>query len=484
VNLSKIVLDGRQQSEHIKLLQGAFRSKIALLLVLVILTWGLWATLQHGDEKLPDAEAECEKLRQTLLSKWNFPPDIKIGLNSTLSDVMEKLIDPKRPELQKLQIDTAYGAFYGELSTAKDRCQQITDQAYLVKVRIPYLLEPISINGLLLADFWPFVMVAIASAIVIFQLRERTNAIVLSGVTSENSEVPSRELLQVRSNYRVGSLQKARIRRQTFLVYRSPLIVQPESLFVWTLLFLTLYTSFSLEAAHRIEFSHEMTSVLFDYISALWFYCVVIMYLVYRTWDYYERSLQAVFGCPVIGVVRSKLAENRSRIFGKLAKYRIKIGLHRSLLNLARIFDSILALTALAALALTWMEPGTVRGYSFLFGVKNISGGLSTELGYQLWLAVLFVLLCLFLSLTRRRISEKLFQAVAQWTRRIGLVVLFLLGNLFFHLLVLQIIDTTTNFFGLSHFQSHPLLFTNPEAGFYLFSALFVILRWRQSPKR
>jgi fumarate reductase subunit D len=476
--LKTIIINGREQAEHIKLLQGAFRSKIVLLLIAVVLTWGLWATLQHGDEKLPDADAECEKFRQAVLAKWKLPSDFQIGLSSSLTDVFEKLLDPKRPEIQKLLVSATQ--FYGDLQTANGKCQQITDQAYLVKVRVPYLLEPISINGLLLADFWPFAMIAIASAVVIFQLRERVNAIVLSGATTKSADIPSGQLLHVRSNYRVGRLQEETVENKAFLVYKPPFIVQPESLLVWTLLVLTVYSSFSLEATHRIEYSHEMTSVLFDYIGALWFYSVAVVYLVYRTWQYYERSLEQVFGSPVIGVMRFIRATGRLRFLDN-PPYKIESKFYELLSKGGAIPESIWVLVALGTLGLPWMKtPAPVRGYIFLIGPKNLDESLATELQYQLFLAILFMLLCAFLSLARKRISEKLFQVVSRWTRRLGIVVYILIGNLFFHMLVLRII-VATNVWGLPNIPRHPLLFTDPGIGLMLFCYIFISLRAQQS---
>ncbi len=115
------------------------------------MTWSLWATLQGGDEKIPAIQEECSKLSKDLISKWGLPPDLPIRLNSTLGEVLLTLTDQRHPEWQKVepgkQID-----FYLELQHEQKKCQQLTRAAYLVKVHVPYLLEPISIDGLSLGD--------------------------------------------------------------------------------------------------------------------------------------------------------------------------------------------------------------------------------------------------------------------------------------------------------------------------------------------
>jgi len=158
-------LPARKEVEHIKLLLGAYRGKIALLLVAAMLTWGLLATLQSGDEKLPAVESECKKYRQDLLSKWGLPPEIPIGLSSTPTELYATLADPKHPEWNKIG-PRKWWEVYGELQHEQNRCQQLTTAAYFVKIRVPYLLEPVSIDGLQLADLWPFDMVVIASAVI------------------------------------------------------------------------------------------------------------------------------------------------------------------------------------------------------------------------------------------------------------------------------------------------------------------------------
>ena len=473
--MNKPVLAARKEAEHIKLLLGAFRSKLALLLVAVVMTWGLWATLQSGDEKLPAVEAKCLKYRQDLLSKWGLPPEVPIRLNSTLVEVFATLADPKHPEWKKALPPDKWMDLYGELQPEQDRCQQLTAAAYLVKIRVPYLVEPISIEGLLLADFWPFVMVAIAAATIVFQLRQRANAIVLSWLTFDNPDAPSRELLHIRSNYRVGFLHEKTIQNKPFLVYKPPFILQPESLFVWTLLGLTLYSSFSLEAGHRIELSHEMRSVLFDYLSAMWFFSITIAYLVYRTWRYHEQSLEAVVGRPVTGGTFSRLAEKWSAFLDAPVENKIEPKIYQAL---SRVPDSLGALAALAALGtllFPWMEPGPIRGYTFLTGAENLGEGLATELRYQLYLAVVFVLLCMFRSLAHNRLSERRFHTLTKWTRKLGLVVVVLIGNLLFHMLILRILVAST-WPSWSDFQNRPLIQTNPGIGFSLFTALIILL--------
>jgi len=325
-------------------------------------------------------------------------------------------------------------------------------------------------------------MVAVTSAIIVFQLRQRANAIVLSWLGFNNPDVPSRELLRIRSNYRVGLLHEETIHKKPFLVYRPPLIVQPESLFVYTLLGLTLYSSFSLETAHRIEMSHEMRSVLFDYLSVLWFFSMAIAYLIYRTWLYYEQSLEAAVGRPVTGPIRSMLA-NSSALLDKPVKNKIELKLYQALSMPGRISDSVWALAALGTLFISWMEPASIRGYTFLTGAKNLDAGLATELRYQLYLAIVFVLLCIFRSLAHNRLSQKRSYTLTRWTRKLGLVVIVvivLIGNLWFHVAILRIIagSALTSWFVL---ENKPLIDTDPGLGFLLFSALVLFLAARSS---
>jgi hypothetical protein len=71
---------------------------------------------------------------------------------------------------------------------------------------LPYLAEPISIDALTLADPWPFVIVALGSAILVFQFREHTNAIILSWMALRATNPSAHQLLNVRPNCRTAAL--------------------------------------------------------------------------------------------------------------------------------------------------------------------------------------------------------------------------------------------------------------------------------------
>lgn len=474
-----------KDSEYLKLLRSALRSKISLLALGLVLTWGLWATLQTGEEKLPSVADECTKRLVEFKSKWGLSPDVPINFDSTMTDVFSHLGELKDTDALKKTPGKWY-QFYTELQAEGKSCDQQVTASYSVKIRVPYLVQPTSVDGLAIANLWPFVMIAIASAVFVFEMRERANALVLSWMAFGKPNAEQRELLRIRSDYRVGEMIERTFGNRKFLFYKSPLVIHPESLLTYALLGFTVYASISIAATHRIELSNEMRSVLFDYFSALWFFSAGMGYLVFRTRRYYHAQLESLVGRPVFGATRSRLFQP-SRFFDEpFDPNRAPIDL-RILSKLENVWKRrhvlpkwlegiLLPVAALASLALPWMQPGSVRGYNFLLGRSNLDDDLATELQYQLVLAIVFTLLCVVRTLTRCRISRQSFLILTEWVRRFGWGVILLVGNLVFHLFVLLFLVDALQLGALSLAATKPLIRTDPGIGLRIFCMLIVLI--------
>lgn len=454
------------EGEHLRLFRAALRSKIVVLLVAAVLTWGLWATLSQGDQKLQPLQDQCTKNLQAFKSKWGLPPDFPITLDSNQFDILMALMQSKLLPSIKNQLQ-----FLGEVQSEQDTCRQLIRSAYVVDVHLPYLVASISINGLTFVDFWPFIMIAMAAAFLGFHRREHTNAIVLAWLANAEPDTSSMQLLSVRSNYRVGELHEASLGNDRVFLYEIPLVIQPETLLLYALLVVTLYASLSLEGSHQIELSHEMPSVLSDYFAGLWLYSAALAYFLKKTWNYYDSRVEAVVGRPVLGRTRLWLAK-RSRSIRSLGR-RITQRLAGSLHPPRSVPEAALSLAALGSLALPWMRPGPIRGYPLLRGVDTVDDDISTELQVQLIFAVAFILLCLVCSLLDGRISRQKSRWLRKWLSRYGLLVMVLVGNLLVHIVVLQLTASSDWWLITGHvLETRPLITTDPAYGFLLFGCI------------
>lgn len=265
---------GQPVQEHIRLLRTASRSKLAVLSIAVVATWGLWAALQGGEQKWSAIANKYDAQISALKKKYQVPSDIQFGAYDDIGDILVKIYKDKRnpfgprvpdksveflTDLIKLQqqyeedrksavskpkssrIADKYGRQLSQLKTkyripaeiqfgiddkpvdilitinaakrnpfapttpSKDiqfnidfselqrRYEEDRESAFLVNLHIPYLQDPVEINGLDLADWWPFGLIAIVAAVITLSMRQRVNAIAVAWLSSKTTEVPDRE---------------------------------------------------------------------------------------------------------------------------------------------------------------------------------------------------------------------------------------------------------------------------------------------------
>jgi hypothetical protein len=86
-----------EAAEHIKLLRRARRIRLVVLAVFVVVTWGLWTTLQAGDQKAAAITAQYDKRLIDLRTKWGIPSDVIIVYSMDTFDIINILTHLKSP---------------------------------------------------------------------------------------------------------------------------------------------------------------------------------------------------------------------------------------------------------------------------------------------------------------------------------------------------------------------------------------------------
>jgi hypothetical protein len=478
---SKTLLD-REAADHIKLLRKASRTRMILLGFWVVVTWGLWAALQAGDQRtIPIGKTYDERLVE-LKKKWNVSVESPFGLNSDDTEVTFALLQEKSDRFKNIMQVIQFDA---ELRAIRNEFYAELERAYIVHVKVPYLQESIEVNGVTLADWWPFGLIAIVAAAWVLSMRERINAIVVAWIAYNRNESAAKSDLVIQSDFLVGTLSKGVNPDKPCMVYRKPVMVQPESLILFALICATVYMSLSFGFFENPANSHEMES-MFDYTGGVWFCIVALGILVWLTRKRYAERLEQYTGIPV----RGKMSESLERVVS--SRWRRVGGALDSIGWLRKVppmSEALFAVAALLCLCAPWMNPNHVRGYRLFLSdaPAPLDADLYFELQVQLYIAMLFIVLCLVDWFTRTKLRHKLYNNLSRVRRFLGYVTAALLGNLVFHFTMLQIdvraqtswLLLPVNFLARPHpVKNSSLVWTDPSYGFWIFLILCLILVW------
>src|ERR1700722_5964436 len=477
-------LSNREAAEYIKLLRRASGTRLVLLAFWAVATWGLWVAIQAGDQKtLPIDKTYDERLVE-LKKKWNVSVESPFGFFSTDTDVTSALLQEKngwyKNIMQVIQ-------FEGELGALRNEYFLELERAYIVHVKVPYLQENVEVNGVTLANWWPFGLIAVVAAALVLSMRERVNAIVVAWI-GHNRDVRSfKSGLVIQSDFLVGSLSDGVIRDIPCKVYRKPLMVQPESLILFALICATVYMSLSFGFFENPANSHEMEST-FDYTGGVWFCIVAIGILVWLTRRRYAERLEQYTGIPILG----RVPEIFERVVGsRWRSYRKRLDTIPWVRKASQMSEAVIIFLAGLCLCLPWMNPNHIRGYRLFLAEAPapLDSDFYFELQVQLYIAILFIIFCLTDWFARTKLQPKLYKILSGVRRFLGFATITLLGNLVFHFVMLQMLVEAqaektwlllpVNYLARPHpVMNSSLVWTDPSYGFWIFLLICLLLVW------
>lgn len=485
-------MSNREAEEHIKLLRRASRVRLFLLGLGVVVTWGLWTMLQAGDQRTAVIDDAYDGHLSDLEKKWNIPSDTPIGYNSDTFEVIEAL--NKKEDMAKDPLRVVH--FCNELDALRNQFYDELEGAYIVHVRVPYLQDPVQVNGLTLADCWPFVLISIASAAFVLNMRERVNAIIVAWIAYSRKDSSATQDLIIHSDFVIGTLEEDLALNKKSVVYRRPLILQPESLLVYALVGATIYLSFSFGFFQNPANSYEMESTLLDYVALIWYFLVALGSLVWLTRKRYRDTLDRYIGMPVRGRISQRL-ERLSGVWRR--KFGRALARRKWLRKISSMSEALVSIAALGCLYLPWMNPQRVRGYRFFLSTvpNNLDDDLFYGLRVQLFFASLFVIICLVDWFVKAMLSRSSPIFLFKVRRFFGIATAILLGNLVFHFAMLQMLATELserfllmppwNLLARPHpVKNSSLIWTDPSYGFWLFLTLclMLVIVGNKPPKR
>lgn len=492
-------------ADHILLLRRASRGKVILLIIGAVMTWGLWTTLQAGSQKVPAVDDKYATKLKELKAKWQIPADSPLTYQTEFWDIIQYLTEIS---LYEKQVPWLYQPgklrqFFDEFNDQQQQYEHDRAAAYAIELKVPYLESPVPVNALDFADIWPFVLISLLAAAAIFGMRERVNAVVLSYLSANPDERNSTEGISIRSDFRVGTLSNFEEHGHPRFFYRSPLVLGPERLLVCALAVGTLYAVLEMESSYNPVLYHDMGSVLFDFLGAVWIFLILMCACLWLTWKYYSACLQKRIGSPVWG----RFIYSFARVRNNIRSLRDNLIQRRPWLRAVALrSEAAIAFMALASVALPWIEQGHTRGFHLLLSQTagpaqqvpgyihpvsfyHIDPGVYSEFQFQLIVALAFVVIGVIMGLTPRREEEKnrWVRSVHKMQKVLGAATLLLGGNLLFHFVMLQDAASSMWFFPTVKvllWQTDPiiatyttsLIWSDPAIGFWIFLILCIIL--------
>jgi hypothetical protein len=359
------------------------------------------------------------------------------------------------------------------------------NDAFLIRISLPYLSEPVSVNARLIADVWPPCLIVVLVVVVAFGYQQRAFEIVLShsiALTKTESERAKRLAL---TEFIPGKLVPAKAGQREVLLYRRPFVIRPRAAMVSGLGALVVALSLSLMLIGDPAITRPPSAIINFYYSPLVLLMLAAAFVTVRSRDFYYRKASAVVGHAVRGYWAYRLANLWNSCNHRLDRES------RWRLTPRRILSNGFVVTAVLSMFFVWTEPRQLADYSgFTFltrqrelklgsnssresaalqssdrlargevaaqvpgtsdtGAPQTSGspdvklypiapGIFAQMRLHVYIAVSFLALCALHGITRRPTMRRLIGYLRAW---LGVIVVLLGANLmlYFGILLLQV---------------------------------------------
>src|ERR1700689_5150643 len=80
-----------EATEHIRLLRKASRTRLTILGIFAVLTWGLWAMLQAGDQRALGITEEYNQKLLELRTKWDIPDKLIVSYSMGYPEIQSEI---------------------------------------------------------------------------------------------------------------------------------------------------------------------------------------------------------------------------------------------------------------------------------------------------------------------------------------------------------------------------------------------------------
>lgn len=478
------------------------RMKIVLLGTTLIVILAIWSALEAGHQKEEKLTLEFALQHPNLyeplgITRANLPEKENVKRAQNAINVRKRLNE---------YFVNAIGP--GDLNNFSKELGEINDferkksEGYITDASLPYLKTSLKVNTLILADIWPFVLVITLVVLIAIYYRQRAYELILSFSVfndyhrGKNSSLASAEFL-------VGELTNIRTPNKPQWLYRKSLVIFPESLLSLALAVVNVLLSLKLMALYNPTALHKTSSILFSYYSVFWTTLFVLGFCLRKTRYYFENHTQRILGGPVHGYTGNWMNDRSRRAKKTVRRKKIQ--------KIVRILGLMLGVAGIGSLALPFVSPWRIRGYQLLLPqapirplIKNADSTIKVfridpsvywELRTHIIAGILFLIVWISFQLLLLAGAHRVLKQLANVKRYFAYIILFLIGNFFLYLSVLQfesIIDPSPSvlesFFppGLMSPRGMSLIFTDPAYGawFFIFTCLILSLPGSVSPRK
>ena len=486
----------RDETRFSGLIWRSIKLKWFLLIFMLLLLWVIWSALASARQKITNLEKDFihdnAEIAQGLKSAGIKEENISEDGNSTKAAI---LIEEQR-RIQSFfssGLPKDQSGPFDEKLRKIDRFQSQLRGCYSASISLPYLVNPLEVSTIMVADAWPFVVLFLFSVIASVGFRQKAYEVLLAELVNK-SEADRPQALGA-AQFLVGTFQEVTHDRPKILLYFRRLLILPEPLI--SALLTTAVCVFSLRtiADYNPTLIHPTKSIFFSYYFLFWSALVLAGLYLVSVHRFFAKYIHDVLGATV----RDGHIYTALRPASRLTRIVERLLVRRPSLSHALTLGMVLA--AGASLAFPWISPWGIKGYELLLPQKplppsaiitipglpppevyKISPPSFRELTAHAWLGVtLLALTASSLLLSQfgapRSLRETL-RLVHKWT---GYLVLFAAGNFLLYLGILEFeseVDPTLaimdSFFpeGIVGPHGAPLDFAEPT--WYSFAFLLV----------
>lgn len=397
-----------------KLAQSSFRVRISVLILLLISLFVVWSTLASGTTAAEKVDKDfCLRIYK---DPYYFP--YSLGDVSCTEFMYAQTIRQARHQHDN---DGPYPETMGTDEISKhvheflDHVQEFREydwnrrQAFRIQLLLPYAKSPVSLDGLLISDAWPFCALLALSVAIAWRFRQTCYEIHLSSliVNTRPENIRSRNFAL--TEFLAGDITDVAIDGRHMFIYMQPVGLFPETilgagLFITVSLFsLNLLTEFGPQFTPR---GQELFSD--SYYFWLYLFAVVLFFLLLRARKLWRGSLAEVMGGEV----------SSARLY---FLYRVRALLrHRAIAGI-RWEDVLIFLCAVLGIASLFLSWADYRGLVLLWNPAQVfdDAPVAARLIQAEMLLTVSFLLVSPISRLRNRVWGERLHALIQKTRSV-----------------------------------------------------------------
>jgi hypothetical protein len=288
-----------------QLIWRTFRLKISVLVLLLVALFVVWSTLTAGRQQAQQVDKEfC----QQLVNDTYYWPTSLFGSFCEPFYSAQNTIHMAR---HKLDYDPAPQGTSSEVAAQLHQWAQHVQQfqeydqkrrsAYRIDLSLPYTKGPISLDGALVSDIWPFCALLALAVSLTLGFKQRCYELHLAALLREITPKDARARELALSEFHAGTLSRIDVDGRNVFLYKRPIAFYPEATLSWSLLAIVLVSSLRLLTDYSPQFSQWAEEDFTGYYFCLYLFLVLLVVLLSRTRRLWRASLDEALG----GEVRS-----------------------------------------------------------------------------------------------------------------------------------------------------------------------------------